>query len=59
MEGSSRQLSDQEVEERIPELLVNFRQVAHSHGMHDQVLDVSETFIKQAYRRGLEDCRSA
>jgi hypothetical protein len=59
MEGSSRQLSDQEVEERIPELLVNFRQAAESQGMHDQVVDLSETFIRQAYRRGLEDCRSA
>lgn len=40
---------------RIDDLIVEFRKEAERHGMHDQVIDLSERFMERAYRRGLEE----
>lgn len=45
-----------DVENRLADLLGEFRQEADSYGMHDQVVDLSERYIERAYRRGRDDC---
>jgi hypothetical protein len=46
-------------ENRLAGLFSEFRGEAEKHGMHDQVIELSERFIARAYQRGLEDGRSA
>ena len=55
MEEEQERLSDEEIENRIPEVFAHFRHAAESQGMHEQQMAACEAHICDAYRKGLAD----
>lgn len=61
MEGQedlAEELTDEVIDDHMSDILVRFRRQAEAHGMHEQVMALSERYMRRAFRRGHSRARS-